>query len=90
MEAVKAILMGCGAIALLSVVGCVGLTSAGYYALDQAMEEEQARREAAGGYKRADRPNSSHSSDPFSDYQGAASEDEDYVDEEGGWGAEAQ
>ena len=90
MDAVKAILMGCGALALLSVVGCVGLTSAGYYALDQAMEEEQARRDAAGLDKHNGRPRGSQSSDPFSDYQGDGFEDEEYVEEAGGWGDEAR
>jgi ABC-type phosphate transport system substrate-binding protein len=90
MDAVKAILMGCGALALLSVVGCVGLTSAGYYALDQAIEEAEARNEASDAFKRASRTDGSHSSDPFSDYQSESYEEESGDYEEGGWGEEAR
>lgn len=87
MDAVKAILMGCGALALLSVVGCVGLTSAGYYAIDQAIEQEQARQDAAAPAKRAGRP---HASDPFSDYQSESYDEEEGGYGDGGWGDEAR
>lgn len=90
MDAVKAILMGCGALALLSVVGCVGLTSAGYYALDQAIEEAEARNEASDAFKRASRTDGAHSSDPFSDYQSKSYDEESGDYEDGGWGEEAR
>ena len=74
MEIIKTLLAGCGALALLSVVGCVGLVGAGSYAIDQAMEEERVR-EAAFAAARADDPQS-FGEDPFSDYQGGDPENE--------------
>lgn len=88
MDAVKTILMGCGVLALLSVVGCVGLTSAGYYALDQAIEEQEARNAASGFEKSNGRP--SQSSDPFSDYQADSYDSDAGSEDEGGWGDEAR
>lgn len=88
MDAVKTILMGCGVLALLSVVGCVGLTSAGYYALDQAIEEQEARNAASAFEKNNGRP--AQASDPFSDYQSDGFGDDDSTDEVGGWGDDAR
>jgi hypothetical protein len=89
MDAIKTILMGCGALALLSVVGCVGLAGAGSYALNQAVEEDRNRdfsnpvpsRSSSSG-----KSSGSFSEDPFSDYGGGSSDD----DEAGGWSDEAQ
>jgi len=68
LEIIKTLLAGCGALALLSVVGCVGLVGAGGYAIDQAIEEERAREAALAGSRASDRRN--YGEDPFSDYQG--------------------
>lgn len=84
MDAVKTILMGCGVLALLSVVGCVGLTSAGYYAIDQAIEEQEARNAVSGFEKNNGRP--SQASDPFTEYQAESYYSEDSGEDEGGWG----
>ncbi|MHA7819653.1 MAG: hypothetical protein ACX930_08425 [Erythrobacter sp.] len=89
MDAVKTILMGCGALALLSVVGCVGLSSAGYYALESAVEDAEARRAGADSRRPPRRSSDTQSSDPFSDYDGSTYEDRTYDengDQVGGWG----
>jgi len=73
MEIVKSILMGCGALALLSVVGCVGLVGAGSYAVDQSMRDDNGNhvlldKEFEGN--NSGRPSSAdYGDDPFSDYE---------------------
>ena len=94
MDAVKTILMGCGALALLSVVGCVGLTGAGYYALDQAIDEERARQAEKDNSGPSSKSGSTYSSDPFSDYSGSSYDDGMTYDADGepvgGWSDDAQ
>lgn len=75
MDAVKTILMGCGALALLSVVGCVGLSSAGYYALESAVEEAEARRIADEDKRPPRRSSDTYESDPFSEYESSTYRD---------------
>lgn len=93
MDAVKTILMGCGALALLSVVGCVGLSSAGYYALESAVEEAEERRAAEDARRPPRKSATTQSSDPFSDYDSSNYDDRTY-DEDGnqvgGWGDDTQ
>lgn len=93
MDAVKTILMGCGALALLSVVGCVGLTSVGYYAVDQAIDEERARQAEANRSSRSTKKSDTYNPDPFSDYNAETYEERTY-DEDGeqvgGWGDDAR
>ena len=72
-EIIKTLLAGCGALALLSVVGCVGLVGAGSYAIDQAVEEQRARDAYAAS--QGDDP-STYGEDPFSDYQKSDPENE--------------
>ncbi len=86
MEIVKTVLAGCGALALLSVVGCVGLVGVGSYAVDQALDEEYARQDSnnssppqRGG--RSPSTGSRFAEDPFSDYQG-----NDESEKDGDWG----
>lgn len=83
MDAVKAILMGCGALAIFSFVGCVGLVGVGTYAVDQSLRDEGGnhalldRDYADSGSEngRSYRPGSrrpdkaSYGEDPFGDYQ---------------------
>ena len=89
MEIFKTMLMGCGALALLSVVGCVGMVGVGTYAVDQAIEEERAREASANRGNRSYRPKStSHDDDPFGEYQSSTFDDDG--DQVGGWGDEAQ
>lgn len=88
MDAIKTILMGCGALALLSVVGCVGLVGAGSYAVDAAMDENRMQENT---YKPAPSRSSSSGSfteDPFSDYEGSSVDSDG--DEVGGWSDEAK
>ena len=87
--------MGCGAIALLSVVGCVGLVGVGSYAVERAIDEERSRQ--ASDYSRRDsnRPSSrpasaQYADDPFSDYEGGSFDSDFDDDEVGGWGDEAR
>lgn len=93
MDALKTILMGCGALAILTVGGCVGLASIGSYAVNQAIEEERARE---ARYTPPERSRSgsargtkgSFSDDPFGEYEGTSY---DAAGEPvGGWGDEAQ
>ena len=92
MDAFKTILMGCGVLAILSVVGCVGLTSAGYYAVGQAIEEQQALEASQGYSSRPKRGETSSSSDPFSDYESGTYDEssDNSADDSGDWGNEAQ
>ena len=72
MDVVKTILMGCGALALLSVVGCVGISTVGYYALDQAIEEQQAMQAnewQSPSERRTNGAETTQSSDPFGEYE---------------------
>ena len=88
MDIFKTLLMGCGALAILGMVGCVGLVGVGSYAVDQAMEEELARQNASmADGNRSTRPKTT--SDPFTDYNGGQTYDED-GDQVGGWSEEAQ
>lgn len=81
MEIVKTLLMGCGALALLSMVGCMGLVGVGTYAVDQAMESEVSRvlveEERRGRPEHAD-----YGDDPFSEYDGDS--------ENSGWSDDAR
>ena len=88
MDAVKTILMGCGALALLSVVGCVGLSSAGYYALENAVEEAEARRAEQDSKRPPRRSTDTYESDPFGDYESKTYDDTG--DQVGGWGDDAE
>lgn len=84
MDIFKTLLMGCGALAILGMVGCVGLVGVGSYAVDQALEEELSLQ---ANENRSTRPTSSN--DPFSDYN----RDAEYDDEGepiGGWAEEAE
>lgn len=86
MDAIKTILMGCGALALLSVVGCVGLVGAGSYAVDAAMDEQRLQENTYRPAPSRSGSSGSFADDPFSDYEGGSSDDE----EAGGWGDEAK
>lgn len=88
MDAVKTILMGCGALALLSVVGCVGLSSAGYYVLENAVEEAEARRAASESSRPPRASSDTYEADPFGEYE-SQSYDEN-GDRVGGWGEESE
>ena len=88
MDVFKTVLMGCGALAILGMVGCVGLVGVGSYAVDQAMVEEMERQEASmSGDNRSTRPNAT--SDPFSDYEGNQAFD-DNSEPAGGWGEDTE
>lgn len=89
MDALKTMLMGCGALAIFSMVGCVGLVGVGTYAVDQSMRDDDDNHvlmdrgdggQSGGVSRRPDR--ATYQADPFSEYQGA--EDND------GWGDEAR
>lgn len=88
MDAVKTILMGCGALALLSVVGCVGLSSAGYYALENAVEEAEARRAENEAKRPPRRSSDTYEADPFGEYESQTYDENG--DRVGGWGNEAE
>ena len=79
MEIVKTLLMGCGALALLSMVGCMGLVGVGSYAVDQALEAEASRMDEGRNYRpeKAD-----YGDDPFSEYDGDS--------DNSGWSDDAQ
>lgn len=89
MDAVKTILAGCGVLALLSVVGCVGLVGVGSYAVDQALDEQEARESFSRSPPSRGSGNQNGSSrfgdDPFSDYDSGGSANEN-KEEAGGWG----
>jgi hypothetical protein len=97
MDVIKTVLAGCGVLALLSVVGCVGLVGAGSYAVDQALEEQAARQNSSDSPpSRGDgRPGTSSrfEEDPFSDYDSdadfgdATNDDGEPV---GGWSEESK
>ncbi|MEP3421745.1 MAG: hypothetical protein ABJN35_08430 [Erythrobacter sp.] len=90
MEIFKTLLMGCGALVLLSMVGCVGLVGVGSYAVEQALTDENGEyfvNEDGEIQKRSTRPKAAGSTDPFSDYNGGQTYDED-GEEVGGWGDE--
>jgi len=82
MDALKTMLMGCGALAIFSVVGCVGLVGVGTYAVDQSLRDEDGNHalldqgDAERGRGSSRRPDSAtYEADPFSDYQGADDND---------------
>ncbi len=79
--------------ALLSVVGCVGLVGVGSYAVDQALEEQEMRENFSKSPPSRGANNRSGSSrfddDPFSDYDSGASLDAD-GEQVGGWGDDAK
>ncbi len=89
MEVIKTVLAGCGALAILSFVGCAGIVGVGSYAVDQVLEEEEARQYSSKsppsrGSNRSDR-NSRIQDDPFSNYDSGATFDES-GEQVGGWG----
>lgn len=75
MEAFKTILMGCGALAILTMVGCVGLTGLGTYAVHQAAQPGGSQYDAfeaeeSSTTRRSTRPaRAEFGDDPFSDYE---------------------
>ena len=87
---IKTLLAGCGARALLSVVGCVGLVGVGTYAVDQELREEFGDNYAETierDLEQMDRE--MQSGDPFGSYEGG-SWSERQEREESGWGDETQ
>lgn len=92
MEIFKTLLMGCGALTLLSAVGCAGLVGVGSYAVDQSLRDED------GNHVLLDNPDfdnlsndlgsSASNDDPFNDYQPKTYDDDG--NQVGGWGDEAQ
>ncbi len=97
MDVIKTVLAGCGVLALLSVVGCVGLVGAGSYAVDQALEEQAARQDSSNSppSRRGGRPvtSSRFEDDPFSDYDSEAAFDDGTNDDGepvGGWGEDSK
>ena len=68
-DVIKTLLAGCGALALLSVVGCVGLVGVGSYAVEQAIDEERSREHArlSNEFSRHNRNSSTRNSQGFSD-----------------------
>ncbi len=87
MDALKTMLMGCGALAIFSVVGCVGLAGVGTYAVNQAVQPGGSHYDAfeadeASRPDRSTRPaRTEFGEDPFSDYEREASD---------GWSDEAR
>lgn len=80
--------MGCGALAILGMAGCVGLTSYGTYKLDQALEEERAERDATHEARQRAEGRAAAGNrgpDPFSDYNSSSKDGEMSND----WGNEA-
>ncbi len=89
MEVVKTVLMGCGALAILTMVGCVGVVGVGSYAVDQSLRDDDGnhvlldRAEPKGG---SHRPQSAdYGADPFSDYEDPDT-GYDSGDSKDGWG----
>ncbi len=89
MEAVKTVLMGCGALAILTMVGCVGVVGVGTYAVDKSLRDENGayidldENRSSG---RSQRPDSAdYGADPFSDYEDPDS-GYDSGDSKDGWG----
>ena len=79
MEVIKTVLAGCGALAILSFVGCAGLVGVGSYAVDQVLEEEARQYSSKSPPSRGtNRPgrNSRIQEDPFSNYDSGATFDE--------------
>lgn len=89
MEIFKTLLMGCGALTLLSAVGCAGLVGVGTYAVEQQMEGEMAtsslfdREDGDGATGR-----STDTDDPFKEYQPKTYDDDG--NQVGGWGDDTQ
>lgn len=94
MDVIKTLLAGCGALAILGLVGCVGMVGVGTYAIDQQLRENEIsnavlERESSAGEDRR-RNNQRRSEDPFGEYNAGQDSVDSFGDTSEGWGNEAK